>query len=348
MKFIKQIIFILIIFLKTETLLSENSLFSVNNIQVEKTDKITNKGLADLAIKKGFNQLISKILLKNDIDQLQNLDFATIRRLVNYYQVASTPNEDLSKELVNFSVMFDKGKIHDLFYKKGISYSEISDKDLFVLPILIKNDEIFIFNNNLFYKNWNQIKNNELIEFILPLENIEIIENISRNKENLLDLNLEDLFREYSNKNLAVVLIEDNKSGNEKVYIKTRINGKKISKNINLNSKNLKSEKFYEKAIVELRAELINLVKSVNLIDIRTPSFLNVELNLNNKSNLVLLKSRIKTIDSIENIFVQEFNKDSMRLRIKYLGKLQKIIDQLKNKKVDLKLVNDQWIIKTL
>ena len=348
MKFIKQIIFILIIFLKTETLLSENSLFSVNNIQVEKTDKITNKGLADLAIKKGFNQLISKILLKNDIDQLQNLDFAIIRRLVNYYQVSSTPNEDLSKELVNFSVMFDKGKIHDLFYKKGISYSEISDKDLFVLPILIKNDEIFIFNNNLFYKNWNQIKNNELIEFILPLENIEIIENISRNKENLLDLNLEDLFREYSNKNLAVVLIEDNKSGNEKVYIKTRINGKKISKNINLNSKNLKSEKFYEKAIVELRAELINLVKSVNLIDIRTPSFLNVELNLNNKSNLVLLKSRIKTIDSIENIFVQEFNKDSMRLRIKYLGKLQKIIDQLKNKKVDLKLVNDQWIIKTL
>ena len=36
MKLYKQIIFILIIFFKTETLLSENNLFNVNNIEVEK------------------------------------------------------------------------------------------------------------------------------------------------------------------------------------------------------------------------------------------------------------------------------------------------------------------------
>ena len=37
-----------------------------------------------------------------------------------------------------------------------------------------------------------------------------------------------------------------------------------------------------------------------------------------------------------------------MNLRIKYLGKLEKIINLLKNEKVNLQLVNDQWIIKTL
>ena len=42
------------------------------------------------------------------------------------------------KKLVNFSVTFDKDKIHNLFYKKGISYSEILDKELYILPILIK------------------------------------------------------------------------------------------------------------------------------------------------------------------------------------------------------------------
>ena len=40
MKFYKQLIFILIVFLKTETLLSENNLFNVNNIELEKKDKI--------------------------------------------------------------------------------------------------------------------------------------------------------------------------------------------------------------------------------------------------------------------------------------------------------------------
>ena len=70
MIFNKIIIFILIVFFKTETLLSENNLFNVNNIQLEKKDKITNKMLADKAIKKGFDQLISKILLNEDINKL--------------------------------------------------------------------------------------------------------------------------------------------------------------------------------------------------------------------------------------------------------------------------------------
>ena len=37
-----------------------------------------------------------------------------------------------------------------------------------------------------------------------------------------------------------------------------------------------------------------------------------------------------------------------MNLRIKYLGKLDKIINLLKTKNIDLQLINDQWFIKTL
>ena len=90
------------------------------------------------------------------------------------------------------------------------------------------------------------------------------------------------------------------------------------------------------------------MIKSKNLIDIRTTFFLNAKLDLNKRSNLVELNSRIKKIDFIENIFVQEFNKDYMNLRIKYLGKLEKIINQLKKENIELQLINDQWIIKTL
>ena len=75
---------------------------------------------------------------------------------------------------------------------------------------------------------------------------------------------------------------------------------------------------------------------------------MNAKLNLNKSSNLVDLNSKIKNIDLIENIFVQEFNKDYMNLRIKYLGKLDKIINQLKKEKIGLELINDQWVIKSL
>ena len=132
------------------------------------------------------------------------------------------------------------------------------------------------------------------------------------------------------------------------MYIKRIIQGKDISKNINFKKQNLSSESFYDKAIIQSKKELINLIKSKNLIDIRTPSFLNAKLNINKSSNLVDLNSRIKNIDLIENIFVQEFNKDYMNLRIKYLGKLDKIINQLKKAKIDLEFINDQWVIKSL
>ena len=94
MKLCKQIIFILIVFLKTETVFSENNLFSVNNIQLEKKEKTTNKMLSDQAIKKGFDHLITKILLTDDKRKLSNLNFSTIRELVSYYRVTNISNEN--------------------------------------------------------------------------------------------------------------------------------------------------------------------------------------------------------------------------------------------------------------
>tara|TARA_E500000178_G_scaffold325632_1_gene353121 strand:+ start:654 stop:1700 length:1047 start_codon:yes stop_codon:yes gene_type:complete len=348
MKLYKQLLFILVVLFKTETVFSKNNLFNVNNIELEKKDKVANNKLVDQAIKKGFKQLTTRILLNEDIYKLSDLKFSSIKQLVAYYQIKNVSKENTREELLSFNITFDKDKIHDLFYKIGISYSKISDKELYILPLLIQKNEIFIFNNNFFYKNWNKIYENDLIEFILPLENIEIIQNINNYKKNLINLNVTDLFQEYTKKNLALVLIDKNKFGDKKIYIKSIIQGKKISKNLDLKKQKLSTDKINEKVIIEIKKELINIVKSKNLIDIRTPFFLNAKLDLNNKSNLVTLNSRVNKIDSIENIYVQEFNKDYVNLRIKYLGNLEKIINQLNIENIELKLINDQWVIKTL
>jgi hypothetical protein len=267
---------------------------------------------------------------------------------VIYYQVANIIDDKSNIERINYNISFDKDKIHNLFYNRGVSYSEIVNKELFLLPILKRDDQIFIYNQNFFYDKWNEIYDEELIEFILPLENIEIIENVNLNSNNLLNLKLNNLFEEYSGKNLALVLIEDNNNKEEKIYFKTEILGKSITKNILVKKLNLDREKFYEKIIIQVRKEIINLVKLQNLIDVRTPSFLNAELDIRKNSNLVKLNSRLKKIDLIENIFVQEFNSDTVLLKIKYLGKLDKIIRQLEKQKIILKLVGDQWSIRII
>jgi hypothetical protein len=348
MKSHKLIILILIVFLKTGNVLSDNNTFNVNNIELEKDGKITNTQLANQAIKEGFKNLIQKILLEEDSKKLSELKFSEIKELVTYYQVSNKKNDNNDLEKINYNISFDKDKIHDLFYKKGISYSEIVNKELFLLPILKKKDQIFIYNQNIFYDKWNEVYNTDLIEFILPIEKIEIIKNVNLNKNNLLNLDLDNLFAEYSGKNLALVLIEVNNSNQTKIYFKTRILGKKVVRNINIKKFDLSEDNFYKKIITEIKKEIINIVKSQNLIDVSTPSFLNVQLKISKKSNLVELNTRLKKIDLIENIYVKEFNNEFVSLKIKYLGKLNKIIKQLENEKIILKSMNDQWSIEII
>ena len=90
------------------------------------------------------------------------------------------------------------------------------------------------------------------------------------------------------------------------------------------------------------------MIKSQNLIDIRTPSFLNANLQINDISNLEELKVRLKKIDLIEKIYVQEFNNEKISLKIKYLGKLDKIIRQLLKTTFELRFKKEQWSIKIL
>ena len=45
----------------------------------------------------------------------------------------------------------------------------------------------------------------------------------------------------------------------------------------------------------------------------------------------------MKKIDLIDNFYVQQINKDYVLVKIKYLGKINKIITNSKNKDIDLK-----------
>ena len=346
MKQYKLIVIILIIFLKTGNVLSNENIFNVNNIEIAKEPNISNKQLANKAIKLAFSDLKKKILLKNDQLRLSNLKYKEIEQLVLYYQIISPKEEEQNLNKIKFNIFFDKEKLHNLFYQKNILYSEIYDKELYLLPIFKKGEKVFIYNKNFFYENWNSVYQNDLIEIILPLENIELIQNINSNKDNLLELNLKYLFEEYSNKNLALVLIEDTGSNKEKVYIKTKILNKNIDKNIIIEKLNLNEEKFYEKIINEISEEIIFIVKSQNLIDVRTPSFLNTKLILNNRNNLAELNNRLKKIGLIDNIFIQEYNNKFVLIKIKYHGKLNKIIKQLEKQKIVLESTEDRWSLK--
>ena len=57
-----------------------------------------------------------------------------------------------------------------------------------------------------------------------------------------------------------------------------KILSKNIDKIISVKRENFNEEAFYLNIIDKVSKEIINIIKSQNLIDVRTPSFLNVRL----------------------------------------------------------------------
>ena len=343
MKFFKLMIFILVIFSKTGNVLSENRLFDVNNIKIVNTPSKNINNLTSQAMKKGFSVLTERILLKEDKKRLDDLNLSDIEELVAYYQTFDEV-DDLNKSIKVFNIFFDKDKIHNLFYKRNILYSNLIKSEFYLLPIFKKDEELNIYAKNFFYDRWNKVSfESEIVDFILPIENIEIIQKVNKSKGNLEDLNLVNLFNEYSNKNLGIVLITENNSKIKKVFLKTNILGKKINKSLEIKNYKLEKSELYDKIIIDIKNELVNIVKSQNLIDIRTPSFLNAKFKINKKNSLVELKKRVEQIDLVEKLFIQEFNNEFVILKIKFLGKVNNIINELKKEKINLRLNGEQW-----
>jgi len=342
----KNLIFtisILIILFKTGNVLSDNNIFNVNNIEIAKETSQNKQKLTNLAFQKGFIKLTSRLLLEEDYKKISTTNLNDIKELISYYQVKNIKKD--KKNYVNYNIFFDKDRLHEFFYKRNILYSDLINTDIIIFPLLLNNKQVYIYSKNFFYKNWNNQENENLIQYTLPVENIENIQNIEFYKDEINKISLDEFFKEYQNSNLVFAII-DMKKDSSKVFLNTRIEGKKMKKSLQIFNKNSNQIEFYNNIIYEIKKELRDLVKSQNLIDVRTPSFLNVEIKLNNKkSNLIEFDERIKKIDLIDNFYVIELNRDNVLIKIKYLGKIDKIIRKLKDQNINLQMKNGQWQI---
>ena len=95
--------------------------------RLKKKEKTTNITLANQAIKKGFDQLVRRILLKEDIVKLTDLKFSSIKQLVTYYQISDVPDEEKMENLqilalrlikIKYMIFFIIKEFHILKYQK--------------------------------------------------------------------------------------------------------------------------------------------------------------------------------------------------------------------------------------
>ena len=343
MKNLKYILFILIILSKTGNVLYAESIFTVNNIQVNKKTYKNKEELINIAFKKGFDQLNSKILLEEDFSKIKNISLRNIKNLVSHYQIIKNKDDD-NQTFALINLYFKRDKMYNFYSQNNIKYSDVSGKTLKILPVLLLNDEIFIYDNNFFYENWIENikeKKNENIEYVFPIENLETIEAIKKNQDNLEIVNLDNIFdKDIEKDNLLIIINYDKQK--TKFFLKGTISSKKIIKNLTYENKKVKKIE-YVNILEFLKKEILELVKSQNIIDVGAPSFLNINLSLKNQNDLFLFQNILSGVDLIENFKVRKFNNRFAYINIKYYGKINKISEKLIEKGLDIKFNNNKW-----
>ena len=340
------ILSIIVFLFKTETVFSVETIYDVNNIQVsgKLNSNLDNNKLIEEAFRKAFLIFINKTLLEKDIETLSKTNIQIIKDFIFTHQITSQKKSIDEEIILTVNVKFDPKKINNYLSINNISYADISEISISILPILRKENNLFIFSDNFFYNEWNKTENDkknteaQLINYNLALENAEDLFYINNNKENLelIDINKLNSLSEEKNKIFLIFTLNED----TKVFIKAYFNEKEVIKNITLNNN---STDDYNSLIMNVK-DLINQIwKEQNLIDINTPAYLDIIFDIKKINDFLKFRTFLDTIDIIDNYSILEITNKYAKIRMKYKGKISNLREKFLNEKININIENNEW-----
>tara|TARA_B100000029_G_scaffold190187_1_gene188061 strand:- start:478 stop:1533 length:1056 start_codon:yes stop_codon:yes gene_type:complete len=346
----KKVIFLSLIILfsiKTQNISSKQSTFTVDNIIVngELTGDNNNnrEKYLNIGFRKGFKNLVINLLRKEDQKKILSTDLKKIKSLIENYKIIEEKTLDKEYTLKLF-VTFDKNKTKQFLYEKNIPYSESGSLEIILYPIMILKSELQVFSQNKFFEEWNENKDFEDINFILPVENIEDIKFIKKNVEILEEIDLSRLVDNYEIKNSTILIFRYDEKKLD-VFLKTNLNGiKKINK-IKFTVEDLENKEVRADLVRSLKFYINELWKEENLIDRSAPASLTFTTKLNNPRTLESIISKLESINFIESYTIEELSKGLAKIKIKYLGKIKNIQDSFVRNGLKFQIIHDEWIL---
>ena len=246
------------------------------------------------------------------------------------------------KYKMKLSVSFKERSINEFFNNKGISYSAVSKLETIIYPIFILDSELQIFSGNKFFDEWNDTKEFQDVNFILPVKNIDDLNFIKQNQDSLEEIDLSKLVDNYEIKNNAIVILRYDKD-TLNVFIKTNFKNTKKYKKIKIIVKNLDEKKVREETISKLKFLIHDIWKEQNLVDVSAPSYLTVNIKIENAKKLSQMIKKIENINLIKNFYITEFNKNNAKIKIKYLGKIKSLKNVFLDNGFILRGEDNEW-----
>ena len=316
-------IFLLFIFSKS---FSEENVFIIDDVKIKgkigvnfSREKFINKAFIN-----SFTTLKSRILLSRDLNKINEIKVKDIKVLINSFKILEETFRK-NKYAGTFKIYYNDNRVKKFLAEKNISFSQPSPISAIFFPALFVNDEMQDFNENYFYKQWITIKiKNEIINFIMPLEDLDDILKIKEMKGKIEELNVDDLVNKYDVKNYAFAFLDYN---NEKlsIYLKTMFNNHKKSKNISYKLNNIKDELKLTSILKDLKTQITDIWKEENIVNLSMPLTIRIKFTYSNLVDLDKLKDAFYKIGIIDNYSLEELNINNSFFKIYYYGNPKKL-----------------------
>jgi len=331
----------IIIFISSTKSFSGENVFTINNVKVKgaidlnfSREKYFNKAFQD-----SFEILMNKILLTRDLKKIRDIKIKQIKNLISSFQIM---DESYSKDeyRANIKIFYSESKIKIFLGNKNIPFSQPENITAVFFPILFIDNEIQSFRENFFYDNWNKIEiKNELINFILPLEDLEDISKIVEMKDQIENLNINNLVNKYDVKNYVFTLMSyQNKKLN--IYLKTSFNSNLVSRNISYDLMNINDNSILNSILKDLKLKITDLWKEENLVNLLMPLSIQIKFQHTNIEDFDKFRNILRKISIIQNYTLEEFNTNNSFYKIYYYGNPKKLKSELL--KFGYRLSNDQ------
>ena len=340
--------FVLFIIIFSTTFLQANT-FKVSDVEISSPFVLNFKKnrVIDTGFHTSFLNLISMITTSGDRNRIKNIPIKELKGMIDSFTISDEKfvNNEYSAKL---ETTFNKKEILNFLEKKGIFPSIPIKNKVLLIPILVdtKTNNIYLFNDNIFYKKWNnKNKNYQLLEYLLPSEDLEDLNNIQDMTSSIESYDFIDLIKKYDLKDYIISIIYKNE--NEiKVLSKINLNNSFNVKNQRYFNVNLNNEKDFDKILESLKTVYEDYWKKNNEINTSIKLSLTVSINSKNYKRILELEEIFNNTDLISDFFILKFNSENTQYRIIYNSSPKTFFNDMSKKNFNIIMKDNIWTIK--
>ena len=340
--------FVLFIIIFSTTYLHANS-FKVSNIEISAAFELNfeKNSVIDDGFKVSFLNLLTMITTSGDRDRIKNTPIKQIKKMIDSFTIAEEKFID-NEYFANLETTFNKKKILKFLERKNIFPSIPLKNKVLLIPILVdpQIENIYLFNNNQFYSEWNNEKNNfQLLEYLLPSEDLDDLNKIQNAMKDIETHDFGSLIKKYALKDYIILIIYNNKD-EIKVLSKINLNNSLKLDNKKYSKINLDNKQELEKIILDLKNNYEDQWKKKNEINTSIKLPMTISVSSKDHEKISEVKNAFTNIDLISEFYTLKFNSQNTQFKVIYNGSPKLFLNDMSKQNLDLIMSDNVWIVK--